>query len=126
MNGCSGDCHNNTPPRCPCHERCETITKIMQTQRRKLNDHARYVRPRETRKGTVNFAECIMAVFLPGEPLHMEANNHASTMCIVIDSATGAKAYCEFNGLSTSDIRGLLNSYFSGPAFEVFRGVWVA
>lgn len=127
MNGCSGDCQLNTPPRCPCPDRCDSVTKIMQSQRRFLHHHAQYVRPKDQRGKSVNFAECVVISYMPGEGRYLHLNqNDAPSGELVIDSKTGCKALLDFDSVPPEFNRQIIESYFSASAFEVAPRVWVA
>ena len=128
INACTGDCRLNTPPRCPCPDRCEAVTKIMQSQRRFLNHATRYVRPQEARGKTKNLAESIVGYDMPNEEGYIAPfrANGEQGRAAVVDSITGCKALCDFEGLDEKDVRAMIESYFSKSAFEILPGVWVA
>jgi hypothetical protein len=140
MNGCSGDCQLNNPMRCPCPDRCDSVTKIMQAQTRFLSHWKKYVRPEPTRAGRLNFPECITLGSAYNDRRYnyfdeSEAGDYSAHI-IVVDGQTGFKVWANFSSVArVSDIglenaktviRDMIESYFSRPAYEVVSGVWVA
>lgn len=123
---CGGDCRLNNPIRCPCPERCASVTKIMRQQRRFLNHCMRYVRPREYRGRTRNLAECVIGFDMPYEHGYKAPFIHDDERITLIDSANGCKALVDISGIDPEHVRAMIESYFSCPAYEVLPGVWVA
>lgn len=99
----------------------------MQSQRRFLHQHERYARPEDQRGKTINLAELIICLVMPGNlRYHIFSPADVPTGEMVIDARTGCKALVDFDHVDADDRKGMIESFFSTTAFEVLPGVWVA